>query len=186
MTPRRLPLTYGEFDRRNARWSPDGKRIAYISNESGNTSLWVQEVFGGARTPVEPQRLRYRTRPRLRPDPADGCVRQADLRARLGARQRWALACARDCLDARRRALRPRAISERSALLPLPGGSLPAASTCRPARRRFTCRVAFAGSPSRSSANSRPARTPSCRSASRTTTCRRSSASSSPPTCTCT
>jgi TolB protein len=49
-----LPLTYGEFDRRNARWSPDGKRIAYISNEDGNTSLWVQEVFGGSRTAVKP------------------------------------------------------------------------------------------------------------------------------------
>jgi hypothetical protein len=48
-----LPLTYGEFDRRNARWSPDGQRIAYISNEDGNTSLWVQDVFGGARTPVK-------------------------------------------------------------------------------------------------------------------------------------
>jgi len=48
-----LPLTYGEFDRRNARWSPDGKRIAYISNEGGNTSLWVQDVFGGARSAVE-------------------------------------------------------------------------------------------------------------------------------------
>ena len=47
-----LPLTYGEFDRRNARWSPDGKRIAYISNEDGNTSLWVQDVFGGARKVV--------------------------------------------------------------------------------------------------------------------------------------
>jgi TolB protein len=47
-----LPLTYGEFDRRNARWSPDGKRIAYISNEDGFTFLWVQDVFGGARTRV--------------------------------------------------------------------------------------------------------------------------------------
>ena len=55
-----LPLTYGEFDRRNARWSPDGKRIAYISNEDGNTSLWVQEVFGGARTPVKPTGHRHR------------------------------------------------------------------------------------------------------------------------------
>jgi len=43
-----LPLTYGDFDNRNARWSPDGKRIAYISNGGGNTSLQVQEVFGGA------------------------------------------------------------------------------------------------------------------------------------------
>jgi hypothetical protein len=48
-----LPLTYGEFDRRNARWSPDGKRIAYVSNEGGNTSLWVQETFGGARVPLK-------------------------------------------------------------------------------------------------------------------------------------
>ncbi|MGH8135147.1 MAG: CehA/McbA family metallohydrolase, partial [Steroidobacteraceae bacterium] len=44
-----LPLTYSDFDRRNARWSPDGRRIAYISNEGGSTSLRVQEFFGGAR-----------------------------------------------------------------------------------------------------------------------------------------
>jgi Tol biopolymer transport system component len=53
-----LPLTYGEFDRRNARWSPDGKRIAYISNEGGNTSLWVQEFVGGARTEFKPRATR--------------------------------------------------------------------------------------------------------------------------------
>ena len=33
-----LPLSFGEFDRWNARWSPDGDRIAYISNEKANTS----------------------------------------------------------------------------------------------------------------------------------------------------
>ena len=48
-----LPLTYGDFDRRNARWSPDGKRIAYISNEDGYTSVWVQEFFGGARVKLD-------------------------------------------------------------------------------------------------------------------------------------
>jgi len=47
-----LPLTYGEFDRRNARWSPDGKRIAAISNENGFTSLEVLELSGGARKTV--------------------------------------------------------------------------------------------------------------------------------------
>ncbi len=41
------PMTYGEFDATNARWSPDANRIAYISNENGNTSLWIQEVLGG-------------------------------------------------------------------------------------------------------------------------------------------
>ena len=34
-----VPITFGDFDRWNARWSPDGRRIAYISNENGNTSL---------------------------------------------------------------------------------------------------------------------------------------------------
>jgi TolB protein len=47
-----LPIAYGEFDRRNARWSPDGARIAYVSNETGNTTLWVQDFVGGARRPV--------------------------------------------------------------------------------------------------------------------------------------
>ena len=47
-----LPVTFGDFDRWNARWSPDGRRIAYISNEQGNTSLVVQDLAGGAATPV--------------------------------------------------------------------------------------------------------------------------------------
>ncbi|MEO7259099.1 MAG: CehA/McbA family metallohydrolase, partial [Luteimonas sp.] len=54
-----LPLTFGEFDRRNARWSPDGARIAYISNEHGNTALVVQDVIGGATTTLAPARRRY-------------------------------------------------------------------------------------------------------------------------------
>jgi len=32
-----LPLSFGEFDRTQARFSPDGSRIGYISNEEGNT-----------------------------------------------------------------------------------------------------------------------------------------------------
>jgi len=57
-----LPLTFGDFDRRNARWSPDGKRVLYISNEHGNTSLWRQDVVGGKREAVV-----ARTRHYLRP-----------------------------------------------------------------------------------------------------------------------
>ncbi len=56
-----LPLTFGDFDRGNARWSPDGQRIAYISNEHGNTSLIVHDVAGGAQTPVTAVKRRYRT-----------------------------------------------------------------------------------------------------------------------------
>ena len=54
-----LPLTFGEFDRRNARWSPDGTRILYISNESGATSLWVQDVVGGARQEIVARQRQY-------------------------------------------------------------------------------------------------------------------------------
>lgn len=54
-----LPLTFGAFDRRQARWSPDGKQILYISNETGNTTLWLQEVIGGARRQIEPARLNF-------------------------------------------------------------------------------------------------------------------------------
>lgn len=55
-----LPISFGEFDRFNARWSPDGKRIAYISNEHGNTSLVVQDYVGGATTSVAASRRRYK------------------------------------------------------------------------------------------------------------------------------
>jgi TolB protein len=54
-----LPLTFGDFDATAARWSPDGRRIAYISNESGNLRLWVLEVVGGARTPVDARTRQY-------------------------------------------------------------------------------------------------------------------------------
>jgi len=43
-----FPLGYGEFDAVGARWSPDGKRIAYVSNEHGGLELRLHEVLGGA------------------------------------------------------------------------------------------------------------------------------------------
>ena len=43
-----FPLSYGDFDNVNPRWAPDGKHIAFISNRAGNTSLWIQDVLGGA------------------------------------------------------------------------------------------------------------------------------------------
>ena len=55
-----LPLTFGDFDRWNARWSPDGRRIAFISNANGNTSLMLHDFVGGAETPVAASRRRYK------------------------------------------------------------------------------------------------------------------------------
>ena len=56
-----LQLTYGDFDATAPRWSPDGRRIAYVSNAGGNTSLWIVDVPGGRRVPVRADRRVYRS-----------------------------------------------------------------------------------------------------------------------------
>ena len=58
-----FPLTYGEYDNINPRWSPDGRSIAFISNRDGNTSLWVVDAFSGEQRPIRAVQRRYR-RPR--------------------------------------------------------------------------------------------------------------------------
>jgi len=55
-----FPLTYGEFDATEPRFSPDGRRIAYVSNESGTKELWLLEWPGGER-----RRVAIRERARL-------------------------------------------------------------------------------------------------------------------------
>jgi len=50
-----LPLTFGDYDNINPRWSPDGRRIAFISNRSGNVQLWTMEVAGGGEQAVVAQ-----------------------------------------------------------------------------------------------------------------------------------
>jgi Tol biopolymer transport system component len=54
-----LQLTYGEFDATAPRWSPAGDRIAYVSNERGNTSLWMLALPSGARREVRAERRRH-------------------------------------------------------------------------------------------------------------------------------
>lgn len=41
-------LSYCDCDHTAPRWAPDGRRIAFISNVTGNTSLWTLSVPGGA------------------------------------------------------------------------------------------------------------------------------------------
>ena len=43
-----FPISYGNWDQANAKWSPDGRKIAYISNFTGSTAIEVQEIPGGA------------------------------------------------------------------------------------------------------------------------------------------
>jgi len=54
-----FPISYGDYDNTNPRWSPDGTKIAFISNRSGNTSLWVQTIPGGAQTELVAREKKY-------------------------------------------------------------------------------------------------------------------------------
>jgi hypothetical protein len=55
-----FPLTYGDFDATAPRWSRDGAHIAYISNEGGNTALWLIDLPGAHRERVVATERRYR------------------------------------------------------------------------------------------------------------------------------
>ncbi len=54
-----VPLTYGDFDKSSPRWSPDGRKIAFISNKDGNTSLWLLDAFSGKQEQVVAKKLKY-------------------------------------------------------------------------------------------------------------------------------
>jgi TolB protein len=54
-----LQLSYGEFDATAPRWSRDGRNIGFISNRSGNTSLWIQDALSGAQRQIVATSLRY-------------------------------------------------------------------------------------------------------------------------------
>ena len=54
-----FPLTYGDYDNTNPRWSPDGRTIAFISNRSGNTALWLLNGYSGEQRPVQVRERRY-------------------------------------------------------------------------------------------------------------------------------
>ena len=52
-------LTYGAFDATSPRWSRDARHIAYISNEGGNTALWVLDMPGAAKAKLEAKTLKF-------------------------------------------------------------------------------------------------------------------------------
>jgi TolB protein len=76
-----LPLTFGDYDDRYARWSPDGARVLYVSNEHGNTTLVLQDVVGGARRELVASRRQYKVpRARLSIDVVDAAGRRTPAR----------------------------------------------------------------------------------------------------------
>ncbi len=56
-----FPIAYGDWDQTNARWSPDGTRIAFVTNQSGGTQIAVLPIPGGNSTPLEIAQRVYMT-----------------------------------------------------------------------------------------------------------------------------
>jgi TolB protein len=62
-----FPLTYGDWDETNVRWSPDGRTIAAVSNESGMTEIFWQTIPGGKKQYLQIEKRKYvRARSTLR------------------------------------------------------------------------------------------------------------------------
>ncbi len=53
-------MTFGDHDDFHPRWSPDGERIAFISNQGGLPHLVVMETYGGKKTRVDLNRRRWK------------------------------------------------------------------------------------------------------------------------------
>lgn len=56
-----FPISYGDYDNINPRWSPDGSKISFISNRTGNTSLSIQTIPGGAQNEIVARERKYLT-----------------------------------------------------------------------------------------------------------------------------
>lgn len=54
-----FPISYGDWDATNVRWSPDGKLLAFISNYDANTEVWLHTMDGGGQRRVEIKARHY-------------------------------------------------------------------------------------------------------------------------------
>ena len=54
-----FPISYGDWDETNVRWSPNGERLALISNRNGNTELWLQNISGGHQREMPVEHRQY-------------------------------------------------------------------------------------------------------------------------------
>ncbi|HKF24381.1 MAG TPA: DPP IV N-terminal domain-containing protein, partial [Candidatus Acidoferrum sp.] len=54
-----FPISYGDWDETGVRWSPDGRQIAFVSNQSGSTRIGIQNATGAARRQLAIPARRY-------------------------------------------------------------------------------------------------------------------------------
>ena len=76
-----LPISFGDYDNTGARWSPDARRLAFISNRSGTTEIWLQDVLGGRQQKLLIEEKRYlQPMGRLRLRTVDGAGHEVSAR----------------------------------------------------------------------------------------------------------
>ncbi len=79
-----FPIAYGDWDQTYPRWSPDGTRIAFISNKSGNTEIATVRIPGGiARTLAINERHYLLPMSRLHLDIRDSAGKEASARVSI-------------------------------------------------------------------------------------------------------
>jgi len=54
-----FPISYGDFDHTNVRWSPDGKLLAFISNRAFNTEIVLTEAEGGGERTLSNEKRKW-------------------------------------------------------------------------------------------------------------------------------
>ncbi|MEJ2637843.1 MAG: protein kinase, partial [Calditrichia bacterium] len=65
---RTLPLTSASGLEQDPSWSPEGTRIAYASDETGNMDIWVQQIAAGQRVNLTKNYMGYDGKPAWSPD----------------------------------------------------------------------------------------------------------------------
>ena len=65
---RTVPLTTAPGLEQDPSWSPDGKRIAYTSDESGNMDIWVRQIAAGQKVNLTKDYTGYDGKPAWSPD----------------------------------------------------------------------------------------------------------------------
>ena len=100
-----FPIAYGDWDQTNPRWSPDGARIAFISNQQRqHAKSRIVQVPGGGPDPVATAERHYLVPMAPLASGHQGRARGSRASARVSVTDaRRPLLCAGRCVDPRRR-----------------------------------------------------------------------------------
>ena len=101
-----FPIAYGDWDMTYPRWSPDGTRVAFISNKNGGTEIDLVEVPGGLVQSLPAARAPLPASDGAPAPQYHGCAGPSGFGAGQRHRCGGPLLCAGRCMDSRGRRLR--------------------------------------------------------------------------------